>query len=99
MLSARVWGGLGSLAADWQLLSASAALRQQAVYGLPACLPADLFGSPSLDDIEAFSRAFNAALEAALGEAAAGEIEVEVSSPVSCTAVVQRGGARPSRLL
>ncbi|PSC68783.1 water dikinase [Micractinium conductrix] len=40
----------------------------------------DQYGSPSLDDVAEFSRAFNTAYEAALGEAAAGEIEVEVSS-------------------
>lgn len=40
----------------------------------------DQYGSPSLDDVAAFSRHFNAAYEAAVGEAAAGEIEVEVSS-------------------
>eukprot|EP00887_Chlorella_sp_A99_P005108 scaffold25.g5108.t1 len=39
------------------------------------------FGSPSLDDIEAFTRRLGAELEAALGEEAAGDIEVEVSSP------------------
>ncbi|KAL4433703.1 hypothetical protein ABPG75_000144 [Micractinium tetrahymenae] len=41
----------------------------------------DQYGSPSLDDVAAFSRQFNAAFEAAIGEAAAGEIEIEVSSP------------------
>lgn len=46
---------------------------------LPA---ADQYGSPSLDDVAAFSRQFNEAYEAAVGETAAGEIEVEVSSPV-----------------
>ena len=45
--------------------------------------PADEYGSPSLDEVIGYSRAFNAALVAALGEEAAGEIEVEVSSPVS----------------
>jgi hypothetical protein len=43
---------------------------------------ADRYGSPSLEEIGDFSRSFNAALEEALGAEAAGEIEVEVSSPV-----------------
>ncbi|GAB4821074.1 hypothetical protein N2152v2_008120 [Parachlorella kessleri] len=41
----------------------------------------DLYGSPSLEDIEAFAQAFTSRMEACLGEEAAGEIEVEVSSP------------------
>jgi len=41
----------------------------------------DRYGSPTLDDVETFSRKFNAALDAALGEEAAGGIECEVSSP------------------
>ncbi|KAL4450678.1 hypothetical protein ABPG77_001034 [Micractinium sp. CCAP 211/92] len=41
----------------------------------------DQYGSPSLDDVATFSRQFNEAYEAAVGETAAGEIEVEVSSP------------------
>ena len=48
----------------------------------PFSAATDQYGSPSLDDVAAFSRQFNAAYEAAVGEAAAGEIEVEVSSPV-----------------
>lgn len=48
-------------------------------------LAADQYGSPSLDDVAAFSRLFNEAYEAAVGEAVAGDVEVEVSSPVgSC---------------
>lgn len=38
-------------------------------------------GSPSLDDIEDFSRRFYKALEERLGEEVAGRMEVEVSSP------------------
>lgn len=41
----------------------------------------DRYGSPALDEIEAFCRAFNAEFAAALGEEAAGLVEVEVSSP------------------
>lgn len=41
----------------------------------------DEYGSPTLDEIESFSTAFNAALEEALGAEAAGEIEIEMSSP------------------
>jgi ribosome maturation factor RimP len=41
----------------------------------------DKYGSPELEDIESFSRRFNAALEAAIGEEAAGQIVMEVSSP------------------
>ena len=42
----------------------------------------DRFGSPMLEEIEAFSRSFQVALEAELGEEAAGAISLEVSSPV-----------------
>ena len=42
--------------------------------------PSDRYGSPSLDDVSAFSRRFAAGLAAALGEEAAGELEVEASS-------------------
>ena len=42
----------------------------------------DRYGSASLEDIQAFSRAFAAAMEARLGEQRAGEIETEVSSVV-----------------
>lgn len=42
----------------------------------------DRYGSPSLDDIVAFSRDFNQELSLVLGEEAAGALEVEVSSPV-----------------
>ena len=41
----------------------------------------DKFGSPSTVDVETFARAFNAELDAALGDFAA-ELEREVSSPV-----------------
>ena len=44
--------------------------------------PADRYGSPTLTDVAAFSRAFTAAFEAAVGEEVAGGIELEVSSPV-----------------
>lgn len=40
----------------------------------------DQYGSPSLDDVATFGRRFNAAYEDAVGEAAAGEVEIEVSS-------------------
>lgn len=42
---------------------------------------ADKYGSPSLDDIERFSRELSQRLSALLGEEAAGSLEVEVSSP------------------
>jgi hypothetical protein len=42
--------------------------------------PSDRYGSPSLDDVSAFSREFAHRLSEALGEEAAGEIEVEASS-------------------
>ena len=42
----------------------------------------DKYGSPSLDEISIFSREFYRALEAELGEQAAGKLSVEVSSPV-----------------
>lgn len=41
----------------------------------------DLYGSPSIDDIEKFSRMLLAALEVALGVEASGEVSLEVSSP------------------
>jgi len=44
-----------------------------------------------MDDIEAVARSVNAELEAALGESAAGDIEVNVSSPV------RRAAAGPNR--
>lgn len=47
----------------------------------------DQYGSPSLDEIGAFSRAFNELFEASVGEEAAGEIEIEVSSPGATRAV------------
>jgi hypothetical protein len=47
----------------------------------------DEYGSASLEDIQSFSRAFAAALEAQMGEERAGEIEVEVSSVVSARPV------------
>ena len=43
----------------------------------------DKYGSPSLDEVSLFSREFYNALEAKIGEQAAGELSVEVSSPVS----------------
>lgn len=43
----------------------------------------DRYGSPSLDEVSIFSRNFSHALEAKVGEKAAGELSVEVSSPVS----------------
>lgn len=51
---------------------------------IPPCPDADLYGSPSLDDVEVFTRQLTSELEAALGAEAAGEIELEVSSPVGC---------------
>ena len=47
----------------------------------------DQFGSPSLDEIGAFSREFNELFEATIGEDAAGDIEIEVSSPGATRAV------------
>ncbi|CAL5222919.1 g5352 [Coccomyxa viridis] len=41
----------------------------------------DKYGSPSLDEVSLFSREFYNALEAKIGEQAAGELSVEVSSP------------------
>ncbi len=41
----------------------------------------DRYGSPTLDEIGAFSRDFNERFEAMVGEEEAGSIEVEVSSP------------------
>eukprot|EP00195_Chlamydomonas_chlamydogama_P009484 CAMPEP_0202893122 /NCGR_PEP_ID=MMETSP1392-20130828/2755_1 /ASSEMBLY_ACC=CAM_ASM_000868 /TAXON_ID=225041 /ORGANISM="Chlamydomonas chlamydogama, Strain SAG 11-48b" /LENGTH=336 /DNA_ID=CAMNT_0049577329 /DNA_START=27 /DNA_END=1038 /DNA_ORIENTATION=- len=41
----------------------------------------DMYGSPSIDDIEKFSRMLNLELEASLGAERAGEISFEVSSP------------------
>ena len=43
----------------------------------------DKYGSPSLDEVSSFSREFYRSLEAKIGEQAAGELSVEVSSPVS----------------
>ena len=43
---------------------------------------ADTYGSPTLVEIGEFSRDFYEELERLLGEEAAGEIEVEISSPV-----------------
>ena len=43
----------------------------------------DRYGSPSMDEVELFARAYNRGLEAALGEEEAGAVTVEVSSPVS----------------
>lgn len=43
---------------------------------------ADRYGSPSMEEVEKFCRAFNADFEAALGEEEAGDVEIEVSSPV-----------------
>ncbi len=44
--------------------------------------PADRFGSPQAEELDAFTRAFNTGLEAALGAALSDDITVEVSSPV-----------------
>lgn len=41
----------------------------------------DVYGSPSIDDIEVFSRQFLAGLEVQLGPEASAEISLEVSSP------------------
>lgn len=53
----------------------------------------DRYGSASLEDIQAFSRAFAAALEARLGEQRAGEIETEVSSVVRLLRCARRARA------
>lgn len=47
----------------------------------------DRYGSPMLEEIEAFSRSLYNELEAVMGEEAAGAIALEASSPVSlaCT--------------
>lgn len=42
----------------------------------------DLYGSPTLDEVEAFSREFYKGLEAALGAEGAGKLSIEISSPV-----------------
>lgn len=47
----------------------------------------DKYGSPSLDEIGEFSKDFNESLESAIGEDAAGQLEVEVSSPGADRAV------------
>lgn len=47
----------------------------------------DPYGSPSLDEIGAFSRDFNERLESLLGEEAVGDIEIEISSPGATRAV------------
>lgn len=44
--------------------------------------PEDRFGSPTTEDLDAFVREFARRFEEALGEALAGDIDVEVSSPV-----------------
>jgi ribosome maturation factor RimP len=41
----------------------------------------DVYGSPSIDDIEVFSRQFLAGLEVQMGPEASGEVSLEVSSP------------------
>jgi ribosome maturation factor RimP len=43
----------------------------------------DKYGSPSLDEVSKFSQEFSRALDAKIGEEAAGKLSVEVSSPVS----------------
>ena len=43
----------------------------------------DKYGSPSLDEVAKFSQEFSRALDAKIGEEAAGKLSVEVSSPVS----------------
>jgi ribosome maturation factor RimP len=54
--------------------------------GRPQSLPGaqvdDLYGSPTLDDVEQFSRQFYKGLEEAVGEETAWKLTVEVSSPV-----------------
>lgn len=51
----------------------------------------DLYGSPLLEDIEAFSRRLQAKLEEVLGADEAGEIALEVSSPGAERALVLPG--------
>ena len=53
----------------------------------------DRFGSPSTADVETFARAFDAELDAALGDFA-GQLEREVSSPVRLRTVRQGIGSR-----
>lgn len=43
----------------------------------------DQYGSPSLDEVGEFSRSLSEQLAATMGEEAAGDIEIEVSSAVS----------------
>ena len=47
----------------------------------------DRFWSPSLEEIGQFSRDFNERFESAIGEEAAGKVEIEVSSPGATRAV------------
>ena len=51
----------------------------------------DKYGSPSTVDVETFARAFNAELDAALGDFAA-DLEREVSSPVSKALLINKNG-------
>jgi len=53
------------------------------IFFLVVLVCADPFGSPSLDEVGDFSRALGEQIEISMGEEAAGEIEIEVSSPVS----------------
>jgi hypothetical protein len=55
------------------------------MYSLPTTECVQLtnkYGSPALDDIERLARGVNSKLEESLGEDAAGEIEIGISSPV-----------------
>ncbi|GBF98036.1 hypothetical protein Rsub_11147 [Raphidocelis subcapitata] len=63
----------------------------------------DAYGSPALEDIEAFSRRFAAALEAELGAEEAGAIALEVSTPgaersLALPADLARFGGLPLRV-
>lgn len=82
------WGE-AALATAQSLVAADATLALYSLRAAPRSKRLDVridkltnkFGSPSLDEVTQFSRAMGEALEAALGAEAAGEIEVEVSSP------------------
>ncbi|GAX80195.1 hypothetical protein CEUSTIGMA_g7633.t1 [Chlamydomonas eustigma] len=84
------WGEAGLRAAE-KVLKAPA-LDGLAIYMFRAIVPqkkldirldklTDLYGSPSIDDIEKFSRMMFLEMEAQLGTEAAGEVSFEVSSP------------------
>lgn len=57
----------------------------------------DLYGSPTLEDVEAFSRQFYKGLEEAVGEETAWKLSVEVSSPVRSNPLHSALGCRGTR--